>query len=138
MLISVSCTIQKDEESNKTVIVINESLQDTLTVFAPAKEIVVLSKQQSDLINTFRPFVKDAAYFLLTHKQIYKMDRFVFICGRYNFWIANGYDCFHLYRPVDLDLTYAEKQYFWKIFQEYKNTELRTYVWEDEIEIVIK
>ena len=138
IIIFASCEEQKVEET-KQIVVITNQLQDTVFIEHKIdKPIIVLTASKKKLINSFRPPIRDVAYFMLLHKEDYRVDRHHFICGKYKFWIANDNWAFRLDHPVEISLTTREKSYFWSLYTNYRNKELRLFEWESEIEIVLQ
>lgn len=102
------------------------------------KPIVQISKSQYELISTFRPTLRDVAMYVLTHKEACEADSYHFKCGKFEFWIANGYNYFKLDAPMELGLSHNEKQYFWDIYNEYRYKKARLYRYEEDVKIEIK
>jgi len=119
----------------KTTLVIKKEPPDTLFVSKSQNKVLVLSESQRDLINTFRQPLKDVAYYMILHEESFKLDRFTFSCGEYEFWVANGYGWFELDKPIEIELKRAEKEYFWNIYVNYRDNEMRLFEWENTVEI---
>lgn len=132
VVILTSCT-----EKHRVVIVNDDcQTQDVITVKTSKPKTLIIDQPTLCLINSFRPPIRDAAYFFLTHKESIREDRFHFICGKFEFWRANGYDHFKLDSPIEMQLTSKEKRFFWNMYNEYK-TDQRMWDYESKVEIII-
>jgi len=133
-LIALLCSCGK---LSKQRIIVTEST-DTIKVEIKSKPVIEISKYEQDLINSFRKPLQDVAYYMLLHKNKYSITKYRFTCGKYQFWIANGYRWFKINEPIRMELLEIEKRYFWKIYKNYRDNEQRLYKWESDIEIIIK
>lgn len=136
LLLLFSCNIDK-QKINKGLNV--GSLKDTIFVdTTQTKPELVLSKFEYDIINSFRPALRDAAIYMKLNQDKFSLDTYHFKCGKYKFWIANGSNYFRVESPIEVSLKEEEKKYFWKIFTYYRDNKYRTYKYENDIEIVVK
>ena len=102
-------------------------------------KILELPEETINLINGFRPAVKDVIVYILTNKDKMNHDKFYFKCGRYSFWIANDYYYFKLEsNKIPVELSHDEKLFLYGIYldymEDYKNTN-RLYHWENDVKI---
>lgn len=128
---------QKTKDVQKLIII--KQAQDTIVIdHEPDKLILVVTKKKQKLFNSFRPAIRDVAYYTLLNHKSYKLNEYYFVCGKFKFWVASGYKYFELQYPVEMELRISEKQYFWKIYTDYKNDKMRLFKYEDEIEIILQ
>ena len=136
-LVAMSCGNEKtsiDVEKQMHVVTIDTICVDTCNV--PVKAVVVVSKAEFDLINSFRPSIRDVAIYMLVNTEGWDADTYNFWCtGRkFQFWVANGYGHFALKWPVEIPLTQKEKDYFWKKYKTFTTHHKRLYEWEEDVE----
>jgi hypothetical protein len=107
------------------------------TMLAPDKEIILSEKQMVE-IQQFRPAVRDVAYYILLHKDKLRLDEFRLHCGRFSLWVGNEAYGFDICEPIEIEFTEAEKTFFWEIYTDFRDKELRLYNWESEAKITVK
>lgn len=139
IILMASCEQEKETPQKKKTVIIATQAQDTVYVeHEPDVPTIIIKESTQKLIETFRPSVKDVAYYMLLNKDNFKVHDHHFQCGKFYFWIANDYYWFRLDKPVEIKLTEKEKKYFWKIYNDYKTKEMRLFKYESEIEIVLQ
>ena len=131
-----ACEEQKNTEETAKKIVVVMQPQDTIVVESDVP-ILTISESKKKLIDSFRPPLRDIAYYMILNEDDITTDYYCFKCGEYEFWTANDYWSFKLYKPFKLNLTDSEKQYFWKLYITYKETK-RLFKYENQIQIVLQ
>ena len=120
-----------------TIIVVDGNKPDTIMIEPTKKPVVVITKADKALIDSFRPAIRDVAYYYILNSNKSTSNGYTWKCGDFKLWIGNGVDFVGLHYPLDEDFTLQEKRFFWNLYQNYKNTK-RLFEYEDEIEIIIK
>ena len=140
-LVAMSCGEKKtsiDVVKQMYEVTIDTICVDTCNV--PVKAVIIVSKAEFDLINTFRPVIKDVAIYMLVNTNDWDADKYNFWCtGRkFQFWTANGYNHFNLKHPVEISLTKKERDYFWKKYRVFITETKRLYEWENDVDFKYK
>lgn len=68
-------------------------------------------------IKDFRPFVQDIVKSYYKHPDDLDKDAYTFSGRGFSLWISNGYFSFRLYEPKSIEFTEDEKQYLWRMYE---------------------
>lgn len=118
--------------TNKETIKVNEEIDTTRIDKEFKMDTLFISSTEIELLDKFKTPLKDIAIYMKIHKDTFSIDHYYFKCGKFKFWIANGYDYFELYEPYTVPLDKIEKNYFWNIYLQVRNNK-KIYNWENKI-----
>lgn len=71
-------------------------------------------------IKDFRPFVQDIVKSCYKHRDIVSKEYYQFKGQGFSLWVANGYDNFKLYSPVEIEFNPDEKLYLWNMYNDWQ------------------
>lgn len=111
---------------------------DTISDNSVVEKIAVdLTVEELNLINSFSPDIRDAAYYFKSHPEEIELYENTFKCGSFSIWVEVENSYLHLSIPRIVNMTLAEREYFMKLYAAEFNA-IRLYHWEDSLIIRIE
>ena len=130
-LLFSSCNLVQKEETKSIIVIDCPEQKEKL----PEKYIM---KSDWDKIQKMRPFAQDIAVYILLYPENMKYKNGCsFECNKFSLWVHIGIDNFKVTNPIDRGFNVYEKEFIWRLFQQWLNKNYRIYKFEEEVTIKI-